>query len=53
LDERGSLNRVFGRYRPPPQDCPDYSGRALGLSQCLAAFAALAIGGGAAAFFLW
>ncbi len=48
MDERGTTGQIMARYRAPPQQCPDYSGRPLGTSQCLAAFVLLAVGVAAA-----
>ena len=34
MRERGSINKILEAYEPRPQECPDYSGKPLGLETC-------------------
>lgn len=40
--ENGVLDQIRNKYDPPPQVCPDFSGKPLGLGSVLAAFVPLA-----------
>ena len=44
FQEKGELEKIKSEYRPPPQKCPDYSGRPLGYNQAFAAFCVLVLG---------
>ena len=48
MKERGSLKQIQVKYEPPPQICPDYSGKSLGVSSVFAAFGVLFSGVGIA-----
>ena len=48
MRERGSLEQIKVKYEPPPQICPDYSGKSLGFSSVFAAFVVLFFGVGIA-----
>ena len=41
MRERGSLEQIQVKYEPPPQICPDYSGKALGVSSVFSGFGVL------------
>ena len=49
MKERGSLKQIQVKYEPPPQICPDYSGKSLGFGSVFAAFGVLFFGVGIAA----
>ena len=49
MKEKGSLEQILVKYEPPPQTCPDYSGKSLGVSSVFAAFGVLCFGVGIAA----
>ena len=48
MREKGSLKQIQVKYEPPPQICPDYSGKSLGVSSVFAAFGVLFSGVGIA-----
>ena len=48
MKEKGSLKQIQVKYEPPPQICPDYSGKSLGVGSVFAAFAVLSSGAGIA-----
>ena len=50
MKEKGSLKQIQVKYEPPPQICPDYSGKSLGVSSVFAAFGLLVCGFVFAAF---
>ena len=46
MKEKGSLKQIQVKYEPPPQICPDYSGKSLGVGSVFAAFGVLFFGAG-------
>ena len=48
MRERGSLKQIKVKYEPPPQICPDYSGKPLGVNSAFSAFGVLFSGVGIA-----
>ena len=46
MKEKGSLEQILVKYEPPPQTCPDYSGKSLGVGSVFAAFGVLFFGVG-------
>ena len=42
------MKQILGKYDPPPQICPDHSGKSLGFSSVFAAFGVLFFGVGIA-----
>ena len=48
MREKGSLKQIQVKYEPPPQICPDYSGKALGVSSVFSGFGVLFFGVGIA-----
>ena len=48
MKEKGSLKQIQAKYDPPPQICPDYSGKSLGVGSVFAAFGELCFGFGMA-----
>ena len=48
MKEKGSLKQIQVKYEPPPQTCPDYSGKSLGVSSVFSAFGVLFSGVGIA-----
>ena len=48
MKEKGSLKHIQVKYEPPPQICPDYSGKSLGFGSVFAAFGVLFFGVGIA-----
>ena len=48
MKEKGSLKQIQVKYEPPPQICPDYSGKSLGVGSVFAAFGVLLSGVGIA-----
>jgi hypothetical protein len=48
MKEKGSLKQIQVKYEPPPQICPDYSGKSLGFGSVFAAFGVLFLGVGIA-----
>ena len=48
MREKGSLKQIQVKYEPPPQVCPDYSGKSLGVSSVFSAFGVLFSGVGIA-----
>ena len=42
--EDGSLEKIMNSYKPSPQKCPDYSGKALSLYSCFTAFILIIFG---------
>ena len=48
MRERGSLEQIQVKYEPPSQICPDYSGKALGVSSVFSSFGVLFSGVGIA-----
>ena len=48
MRETGSLKQIQVKYEPPPQICPDYSGKALGVSSVFSGFGVLFSGIGIA-----
>ena len=48
MKEKGSLKQIQVKYEPPPQICPDYSGKSLGAGSVFAAFGVLFFGVGIA-----
>ena len=41
MKEKGSMKQIQVKYEPPPQTCPDYSGKSLGVSSVFSAFGVL------------
>ena len=48
MKQKGMVKQILGKYEPPPQICPDYSGKSLGFSSVFAAFGVLFFGVGIA-----
>ena len=48
MKEKGSMKQIQVKYKPPPQTCPDYSGKSLGVSSVFSAFGVLFSGVGIA-----
>ena len=48
MKEKGSLKQIQVKYEPPPQICPDYSGKSLGFGSVFAGFGVLFFGVGIA-----
>ena len=48
MREKGSLKQIQVKYEPPPQICPDYSGKSLGFNSVFSAFGVLFSGVGIA-----
>ena len=48
MKEKGSMKQIQAKYEPPPQTCPDYSGKALGVNSVFSAFGVLFSGVGIA-----
>ena len=48
MKEKGSLKQIQVKYEPPPQICPDYSGKSLGVNSVFSAFGVLFSGVGIA-----
>ena len=48
MREKESLKQIQVKYEPPPQICPDYSGKALGVSSVFSGFGVLFSGVGIA-----
>ena len=48
MKEKGMVKQIIGKYEPPPQVCPDYSGKSLGFGSVFAAFGVLFFGVGIA-----
>ena len=48
MKEKGILKQIQVKYEPPPQICPDYSGKSLGVGSVFAAFGVLFLGVGIA-----
>ena len=48
MKEKGSLEQIKIKYQSPPQVCPDYSGKSLGVGSVFAAFGVLFFGIGIA-----
>ena len=48
MKEKGSLKQIQVKYEPPPQICPDYSGKSLGFNSVFSAFGVLFSGVGIA-----
>ena len=48
MKEKGSLKQIQVKYKSPPQVCPDYSGKSLGVNSVFAAFGVLFVGVGIA-----
>ena len=48
MKEKGILKQMEDKHEPPPQICPDYSGKSLGVSSVFAAFGVLFSGVGIA-----
>ena len=46
MREKGTMEQIFTKYEPKSQNCPDYSGKPLGISTCITAFVILAFGMG-------
>ena len=46
MKEKGSMKQIQAKYEPPPQTCPDYSGKSLGVNSVFAAFGVLFSGVG-------
>ena len=44
MKEKGILKQIQVKYEPPPQVCPDYSGKSLGVGSVFAAFGLLVFG---------
>ena len=44
MRERGIIGQILAKYEAKPQNCPDYSGKPLGISTCVSAFVTLAFG---------
>ena len=44
MKEKGSLEQILVKYEPPPQTCPDYSGKSLGVGSVFAAFGVIFFG---------
>ena len=41
IKEKGNVEQILRKYEPPPQICPDYSGKALGVSSVFSGFGVL------------
>ena len=41
MDEKGTIKKLFQKYKPPPQVCPDKAGRPISFESCLTAFLSL------------
>ena len=48
IKDKGMMKQILGKYEPPPQICPDHSGKSLGFSSVFAAFGVLFFGVGIA-----
>ena len=48
MREKGSLKQIQVKYEPPPQVCPDYSGKSLGVRSVFSAFGVFFFGVGIA-----
>ena len=48
IKEKGNVEQILRKYEPPPQICPNYSGKSLGFSSVFAAFGVLFSGVGIA-----
>ena len=48
IKEKGNVEQILRKYEPPPQICPNYSGKSLGFSSVFAAFGVLFFGVGIA-----
>ena len=46
MKEKGSLKQIQVKYEPPPQVCPDYSGKSLGVGSVFVSFGLLFFGVG-------
>ena len=46
MRETGSLKKILEKYEPPPQVCPDYSGKPLGFGSVFTAFGVWCFGFG-------
>ena len=44
MKEKGSLKQILEKYDPPPQSCPDFSGKPLGVGVVFTAFGVLFFG---------
>ena len=49
MKEKGSLKQIQVKYEPQPQNCPDYSGKSLGVGSVFSAFSVLFFGIGMSA----
>ena len=38
MDEKGTIKKLYQKYKPPPQVCPDKAGRPINFDSCLTAF---------------
>ena len=52
MKERGSLKQIQVKYEPPPQICPDFSGKSLGVNSVFSVFYVLFSGVGIALILL-
>ena len=48
MKEKGCLKKIQVKYETPPQVCPDYSGKSLGVASVFTAFGVLFVGVGIA-----
>ena len=48
IKDKGMMKQILGKYEPPPQICPDYSGKSLGVNSVFSAFGVLFSGVGIA-----
>ena len=39
--EQGTIKKLYQKYKPPPQFCPDKGGRPINFDSCLTAFLSL------------
>ena len=46
MREKGTMGQILTKYEPKSQNCPDYSGKPLGISTCITAFVILTFGMG-------
>ena len=42
MEEKGSFQKHYKKFQPPPQVCPDGGGKPIGFNGCLTAFLAFA-----------
>ena len=44
MKEKGAMHKIFKKYEPQPQVCPDLNGKPLDMGACFTAFGILVIG---------